>query len=83
MANEDQGRPEPGPDDLEALIVWLSHPYLNDPIWTGSPDEDRLRRTWDAVIGSRGPEGVGRWFQCPACGGWQVLSPIEQEAVNG
>ena len=71
-------------DDLEDLVRWLAVTYAGDPVFIcddeppvrgANPEvRRRLKATWDAVIGHKGPPVSGTWIQCVTCAGigWLV-----------
>ena len=78
---------EPTRQDLVALIDWLALPYAGDPVWqiegeTMTSVKERLKATWEYVVGTKGPSGPGVWAQCTTCGMWQVVAE-NREAIGG
>jgi hypothetical protein len=81
---------QPTRSDLVNLIDWLALPYAGDPVFAveGEPPneyKDRLRQTWEYVIGTKGVTAPGAWSQCQCCGHWAVrtMEPIRDVNNEG
>lgn len=79
---------EPSRHDLIALIDWLALPYAGDPVFimegeNATEHKQRLKATWEHVVGTKGSPIEGVWAQCRTCGQWQVVHPQALEAISG